>query len=195
MGYPSLSTICPVIAFDDKNQLFLNEDKTVGFGFMCRPLPGASSTLQSELTSLLSDEYPKGTIMSFMLFRSPDVDENLSQMLNLRGNYYHDLLSPIVVDRAKFLRHHSINHLISNTKSGIYDAGMIVDVKLIITVKVPVSNGLEPSDKEIYEIGVLRDKIQSGLINFAPRILEPQTWIRVMSTLVKLVRTCFMERS
>ena len=185
MANPSLSSICPVIAFDEESNIFLNEDKTIGFGFMCEPLPGTTDSLQSQLSSLTSIEFPTGSLMSFMLFRSPDIDSYLSKMIKIRHSFYHDLLSPIVADRANFLRHHSIEHLIAKTKQGIYDAGMIVDVKLIVTIKVPVGNGLEPTSKEIAETQELISRVQSALneMRFAPETLTPNSWLRVMSTL------------
>ena len=134
----SLSKISPTIAYDEEHKLFYNDDKTLGFGFVCQPIPGGSDDLQAQITSLLSTEMPKGSMMSFMLFRSPDIDKQLAQMFNLRSGHQHELLTPILKDRINFLRYHTRNRITSNMNNIYYDSGLIVDVKLFITVKIPV---------------------------------------------------------
>ena len=105
MGYSNtLSAICPVCAYDEENKIFLNDDHTLGFGFVCTPLPGPSDSLEAQMSSLLSIELPKGSMMSFMIFRSPDIDEILDGMIAMRAGHTHDLLTPIILDRANFLR-------------------------------------------------------------------------------------------
>ena len=101
-SYKSLSDICPVLAYDEQHRIFYNDDKTLGFGFVCQPIPGGNDDLQSQITSLLSTEMPKGSMMSFMLFRSPDIDRQLAQMFNLRSGHQHELLTPILKDRINF---------------------------------------------------------------------------------------------
>jgi len=141
MGYKnSLSDICPVIAYDEERKLFLNDDKTLAFGFACTPLPGTTDSLQAQMSSVLSTDLPKGSMMSFMLYRSPDVDEILDNMQAMRASHVHELLSPIINDRVNFLRYHTRNHIIGRSGQTAYDSGIIVDVKLFITVKIPVNN-------------------------------------------------------
>ncbi|MCS6730597.1 conjugal transfer protein TraC, partial [Proteus mirabilis] len=36
------SDVCPVRAYDEKNHIFLCDNKYIGFGFLCRPLSGTS---------------------------------------------------------------------------------------------------------------------------------------------------------
>lgn len=181
----SLSSICPVIAFDPDKKIFLIDDDTLGFGFLCTPLPGASESLESQVQSLLSTEMPKGTMMSFMLYRSPDCDYILDNMLAMRANHMHPLLTPLIIDRVNFLRYHTRNHITANRNGSFYDSGLIVDVKLIITVKVPVSSGIDPKEAELQSVSELRDKVQSALneCGFGPYQMTANQWIRVMSTL------------
>ena len=186
MGYKnSLSDICPVIAYDEERKLFLNDDKTLAFGFACTPLPGTTDSLQAQMSSVLSTDLPKGSMMSFMLYRSPDVDEILDNMQAMRASHVHELLSPIINDRVNFLRYHTRNHIIGRSGQTAYDSGIIVDVKLFITVKIPVNNGLEPTDVERVTVSDYRDKLQSSLAEcgFCPRVLDAKTWLRCMSTL------------
>ena len=186
MGYKNtLSSICPVIAYDEEHRLFLNDDNTLGFGFHCTPLPGASDSLQAQMSSVLSTELPKGSMMSFMLYRSPDVDAILDNMLAMRASHVHELLSPIIEDRVNFLRHHTRNHILGRSGSTFYDSGIIVDCKLFISIKIPVKCGLTPTESEIRVVCDCRDKLQSSLseCGFGPRPLDARTWLRCMSTL------------
>ena len=185
-SYKSLSDICPVLAYDEQHRIFYNDDKTLGFGFVCQPIPGGNDDLQSQITSLLSTEMPKGSMMSFMLFRSPDIDRQLAQMFNLRSGHQHELLTPILKDRINFLRYHTRNHITSNMNNVFYDSGLIVDVKLFITVKIPVGNGTDPSLTEIDRTVECRSRIESSLreSGFCPVTMDARAWIRVMSTLV-----------
>ena len=132
-----MSSLCPVIAYDEDSKIFYNDDNTIAFGFLCQPLPGITDSLEAQVRSLLTTDLSSGTTLSVMLFRSPDIDELLDGMLSLRVKHIHKLLTPIVVDRTNFLRYHTRNALTANVKGGIYDSGIIVDVKLIITVKIP----------------------------------------------------------
>lgn len=182
----SLSKISPTIAYDEEHKLFYNDDKTLGFGFVCQPIPGGSDDLQAQITSLLSTEMPKGSMMSFMLFRSPDIDKQLAQMFNLRSGHQHELLTPILKDRINFLRYHTRNRITSNMNNIYYDSGLIVDVKLFITVKIPVRSGIDPSITELDRVSECRSRIESSLreSGFCPQTMDARAWLRAMSTLV-----------
>ena len=186
MGYKNtLSSICPVIAYDEDKKIFLLDDNTLAFGFHCTPLPGTTDSLQAQMSSVLSTELPKGSMMSFMLYRSPDVDEILDNMLAMRASHIHELLSPIIEDRVNFLRYHTRNHILGKSGQSYYNSGIIVDVKLFITVKIPVKSGIDPTEVEKSNVSDCRDKLQSSLseCGFAPRVLDAKTWLRCMSTL------------
>ena len=186
MKQPGMSSLCPVIAYDEDSKIFYNDDNTIAFGFLCQPLPGITDSLEAQVRSLLTTDLPSGTTLSFMLFRSPDIDELLDGMLSLRVKHIHKLLTPIVVDRTNFLRYHTRNALTASVKGGIYDSGIIVDVKLIVTVKIPVKDGLDPAEKDLGIAAEMRSRIESALkeINLAPQVLSARLWLRVMSTLL-----------
>ena len=39
-GYDKLSVLSPVIGYDTETKLFFMDDRTIGFGFVCDPIPG-----------------------------------------------------------------------------------------------------------------------------------------------------------
>ncbi len=185
--YPALAQVCPVIAFDREHMLFYLDDKTIGFGFECTPLGFFNQELQSQITSLLSLEFPDGTSMSFYQFRSPDIDEQLDSMINLRFGFNDPLLSPMLIDRADYLREHTEHPIMAHTPSGdSINCGRIVDVKLMITVKIPVGNGLAPTQAEVDTATDLRRRTLSALrdCGFQPIELTASRWLRFMGTIV-----------
>lgn len=183
----TLSDICPVMAYDEESKLFIMDDDTLAFGFECQPLPGVNDALEAQMQSLLNTELPKGSMMSFMIFRSPDIDAVLDNMVAMRAQYSHDLLTPIILDRVNFLRYHTRNHIIGKSLQSYsyYDSGIIVDVKLFVSIKIPVKNGNEPTQSEIQTASDCRERIDSSLkeCGFAPRVLDANRWLRAMSTL------------
>lgn len=75
--------IAPV-AVDDQHKIFLCDDKTLGFCFDCLPLIGGGEKEHSKLDQLFSQNYPANMTMSFRLFRSPDLEEQLLQAERMR---------------------------------------------------------------------------------------------------------------
>lgn len=51
--------------------------KTLGFCFECQPLTGGREKEHEKLDQLFSQNFPSNMTMSFLLFRSPDIEENL----------------------------------------------------------------------------------------------------------------------
>ena len=74
-GNSTMSSLSPVIAYDDASKIFFNDDKTIGFGFVCQPLPGGNEETEKQLQTFLALDFPEGTTISFMLFRSPDIED------------------------------------------------------------------------------------------------------------------------
>lgn len=185
-GNSTMSSLSPVIAYDDASKIFFNDDKTIGFGFVCQPLPGGNEETEKQLQTFLALDFPEGTTISFMLFRSPDIDAYLNHMIMLRGGYYDKLLTPLLYDRTNFLREHSQQPLITERDGSTINCGLIVDVKLFITVKLPVSNGINPKNAEIEATKDLQRRSYSALkdIGFCPSEMSDIDFTRIMGTLV-----------
>ncbi len=181
----TLSALSPVVAYDDDTKLFFCDDKTVGYSFICIPACGGGEELQQQLQSFLSLEFVEDTTISFMLYRSPDIDSQLDQMILLRNGFYDELLSPMLQDRCQFLREHTEKPLITRRDGAVYDCGRIVDIKLFVTVKIPVKDGCAPTDSEMSFISELQRRSFSSLreCGFAPIEMNEAQYLRVMSTI------------
>ena len=65
------SELLPVLAYSDDEQLFFMEDQSVGFGFLCDPLPGGDESVADRVNVLLNNDWPKDTLLQFGLYASP----------------------------------------------------------------------------------------------------------------------------
>src|SRR5699024_11285167 len=68
-----------------EDQCFLRNDGGLGFGFLCQPLTGADTTASDRLNVLLTQDWPKGTVMQVGLWAGPDTKANTHDMMALRG--------------------------------------------------------------------------------------------------------------
>jgi conjugal transfer ATP-binding protein TraC len=178
-------SLIPVLAYDPTNQLFLNDDQTLGFAFLCEPLTYGDEKIQERVSGLLNQQFPAETTLQFIMFRSPDVTNKLNNMLTLRDGFKHPLLSKVVEERAEFLRKHTMENLHSASNKGVFDNGLVQDLKLIITCKCPIRNH-KPDNDEIEEMVHLRTKIESALktIGTNPQPMTAKGFVRVMGTML-----------
>lgn len=179
----------PAFAVDPDNKVFLCNDKTQGFVFECQPLAGGDEKINDKLEQFLAQNYPDDMTMQFMLFRSPDIKWQLNAMSNLRSGMNHPLLTPVIEDRIAFLREHTQKDLIKRSLRGsVHDMGLIQDLKLIISVKIPYTGetGVEgPTAGEMQMIQQWQQKMLSLLrsMSLAPRLMTPQDYLRLMNSL------------
>ncbi|WP_139379747.1 TraC family protein, partial [Zoogloea sp. LCSB751] len=82
----------------------LMDDQSAGFGFICEPLCGADEKVQERMNGFLNQEYPSKTTIQFLLFRSPDINQEMYQMQGLRDGFRHSLLSSVIQERISYLQ-------------------------------------------------------------------------------------------
>ncbi|MBX4541737.1 type IV secretion system protein TraC [Klebsiella sp. BA397-4A_EMB] len=82
MNFPQFSRILPYKDYDSATGLFIN-NKTIGFMFEARPLPGADKSIVATLEHLLRSKLPRGVPVSFHLVSSKlvgnDIDYGLRE--------------------------------------------------------------------------------------------------------------------
>ena len=145
------SALIPVMSYAPSQHLFLLDDNTVGMGFLCLPLSGADDKMQERVNGFLNQDYPKNTIIQFCLFRSPDISGLTNSMLGLRDHYPHHVFTQVIKERVDFLEKHTHEKLVASSHRGTYDNGVNQDLKLMVTVKVPI-NSTQPTQSEIREL-------------------------------------------
>lgn len=177
------STLIPVVAYNQEDKLFYGDDQTLGFGFVCEPLCGADEKIQERMIGFLNQEFPKNSVMQFILFRSPDINDQMYRMGDMRSHQHDPLLSGVIKERISFLKEHTQERIIGQNHKGIYDSGIVQDLKLFVTLKVPLSE-VKPSREEILETSQLQIKVKAGLqsIGLWPIEMTALRYIRIMST-------------
>lgn len=179
------ASLIPVVAYDAENKYFLLDDSTIGIAFLCTPSNYANEQLEDRFQGFLNQSYPDDSVMSFTLFKSPDIYGNLARMKGLRVGYNDPLMRDIIAERMAFMEYHSKNPIKSKVSTGMFDLGTILDQKLIVTLKIPISSG-KPSPSEIEKIKDLTDSVTSGLqtAELRPQQINAATYIRLMETMI-----------
>jgi len=172
-------------AYSETDGLFLLDDNSLGFGFLCEPLQGMADELQNQVNSFLNQDFPANTLMQFALVRSPDIQYALDDMQRLRDDFHHPLFEDVISERLHFLQRHTHQRLLSKAKGAVYDNGLIHDLKLIVTVKTPTAKA-QPSFDEVEQAKELKTRVSSGLdtLGLRPRSLDASGYIHLMSTLL-----------
>ena len=171
------------LAVDNKHRIFMCDDKTLGFAFECQPLTGGGEKEHEKLDQLFSQNFPANMTMSFLLFRSPDIEENLLVAERMRMNHKHPLLTPVFEERMHWLRKHTSEDIVGTALNGaVFNVGRVIDLKLIVSVKIPFA-GEHPSDEAMEECVDWATKIISSLksIGFAPYQMDAHRYVRFVN--------------
>ncbi|KKN33852.1 hypothetical protein LCGC14_0799590 [marine sediment metagenome] len=174
-------SIFPVMAYDSDTGYFINDDKSIGYTFLCQPLFGQDGQVEERLTSFINTDFPAGTIVSIMWFRSPDYTYDLAKMRDLRERtgFYNPLMSDVIKQRSEFLMGGGVEAVDPQLGQ------LFFDLKVFITVKLPIRNAL-PDQEEEYLLASYKKKTESALktIGFRPTELNADGYIRAISSLM-----------
>jgi conjugal transfer ATP-binding protein TraC len=177
--------VIPVLAYCEDKHAFLMDDQSIGFGFVCEPLCAADEKVQERVNGFLNQEFPPKSTLQFILFRSPDIHAEMNEMLDLRDGPEESLLMSVIKERVDFLQHHTSEQIYSRSNKGIFNNGLIQDLKLFVTCKIPIK-GNTPTESELLELRALRTKVESSLqtVRLRPHPMTAERYIRIMSTLL-----------
>lgn len=170
--------LCPVLAYDDENFMFLCEGNQLGFGFVCQPLNGTNGKEASQLRATLSAGWPAGSIVQFDLICHQNITSVINEMLEMRENCPQRTLRDAITKRGEFLQSKTLTPIDSN---GV----KVRDHVLLITAKVRLASAL-PNDQEVILAGELRATLETTLINsgFRPNALTSANYINIMSSIL-----------
>ncbi|WP_443743203.1 TraC family protein [Sutterella sp.] len=171
------------LAVDVDHRIYMCDDNTLAFAFECQPLTGGGEKEHEKLDQLFSQNFPANMTMSFLLFRSPDIEENLILAERMRLNHRHPLLTPVFEERMNWMRRHTKEEIVGQALNGaVFNVGRIVDLKLIISVKIPFT-GEEPSESDMEDVIDWATKIISSLksIGLAPYQMDADRYVRFMN--------------
>lgn len=178
------SSLFPPVCYDENNHLFLGDDKTIGFAFVCTPLYGTSEKIEQQVNSLLNEAYPAGTQAQFLSFRSPDVVAEMDRMLAMRDGLANPLLKKMVRARSEYFTGHTLEKLVAETEKGTYNLGYLHDLKIIVSYKFQIAGNMA-TERETSDVLEIFTKVKTTLtdIHMRPASITATMWIRIMNTI------------
>jgi len=182
----SPACLISALAYDPDSQLIMHADGCLGFVIRCYPLLGVDERIVQQLQPLLSLPYPTNTILQVSLWTSPDVEDQLLAMHEVRTprpgvvmSNGRRIASALVLSRGEYLRRH--------TQCPISDLAptRIRDIQVLVSVKVPFA-GDAPNESECDLLGRLRTGCEQILrtVGMAPLTLDPERYLRVLGALL-----------
>ena len=174
--------LLPVVAYDEESKLFAMDDSSLGFGFFCQPLIYGDEKIQDRVNSFLNQELPTNTVIQICLFRSPDISQQMYEMQDLRNGFRHPIMSRVINEREAFFRQHTFNDLTTRSSQGFFNLGVVQDLKLCITMKVPINNPM-PTEKDIEDTKAFMLRMESSLqtVGLMPRPFNAQQYLHFVN--------------
>ena len=178
-----VSSLFTPLSYDEQSRMFYTSDNYIAFGWISNPIGGANDQIAEKLNMLLSMQYPPSTVISLSCFASPDIDAYIAHMLDIRraANFGgHPVLEQAILEKAEFLQ--------GGTKRRLNDRlyGVLRDVVISITCKVPASKGSLPSDKDWRQAGEHRTALEKGLeaLGLAPLAMTQSIYLHLIGSML-----------
>jgi conjugal transfer ATP-binding protein TraC len=173
------SRLFPALAYDPENGVFLLEDRSLGFGFLCDPLSGGDQGIQDRVNVFLNQEWPIDTLIQVSLWTSPDIQRNLAVLKSRRSGSMAEVTQGLVGNTLSFLQDGTRNAVDSSTHI------LIRRCQVIITVKLPTARP-QPTEAEVERAKSLRlTSLQSLItIGLRPQPLTADRYVRLMSVML-----------
>ena len=177
--YLRASQLFSILAYDAEDGLFLTEDRSLSFGFICQPLSGADPAVADRVNVLLNQDWPVDTLLQVSLWTSPDIDATLALMqvrrIAQQQPFHQDMLRATV----EFLGQGAQSAL--EGTAGI----RLRRMQVLVTVKLPMA-GAMPTESDIRRAAELRlSTFQSlGTIGLRPETLGSDHYVRLLSTML-----------
>lgn len=171
------SSLFRVLAEAPDSGIFLLDDRSLGFGFICQPLAGISSGLFDRLNVLLNQEWPVDTLIQCLLFTSPDLPEG-----GVSGNRDKAALTlPQRLDERSRIFRKEATDVPLHELNGV----LVRKSELILTFKIPLK-AMEPSEGEMADTEKLSGATFQALstIGLCPIQLSGARWLRLMAVIL-----------
>ncbi len=180
------TNLFPPQAYDEKREVFVMDDNTIGFVLLCEPISSMDQNTQQAMESFFQNTpFPEGSNIQLNLFRSPDIKSQLADIYTLREGNNDRLFKKIIQERIKFLDDHTIHRMKRQFKEKRHDQGVVFDLKLLLSVKVPI-DAAYPTEDDLRRIENLKIEASAslGAVELQPKALNADGYIRVMQTML-----------
>ena len=173
------SRLFPTLAYAPEDGLFLLEDRSLGFGFLCDPLSGGDRAVSDRLNVFLNQEWPVDTLIQVSLWTSPDILGDLAYLNARRSGAMAPVCRDLVGNTLEFLQEGTETPV--DGTSGI----LIRRCQVIVTVKLPLARP-QPTESEFEQARALRlTSLQSlTTIGLRPVPLTADRYVRLMTVIL-----------
>jgi conjugal transfer ATP-binding protein TraC len=155
----SSAVLSPVMAYAPDEGLFVGHDQSLGFGFHCRPRPGAGERCEQLLRTLLEDERVPGSFLQIFLMATPN-------LVVARTRAMTQFASAAAPGPAAMMRR-NLDWLFSHAERPFEEFGglWLREFRLIVTCKAPIE-GVVPSEAEIETAAQAARRMERALTAF-----------------------------
>jgi conjugal transfer ATP-binding protein TraC len=169
----------PTLAYDADSHLFLLDDQSLAFGYVCEPLSAGDQSNADRLLVLANLDWPAETLVQVALWTSPDVEENVARMEGLRIDTATSVLRESTRRTAEFLRAGSAAPIAPGIDLPLRE------LQIIVTAKIPLA-GPQPTEHERREARELQSTALQILktAGMRPRRLTADLHVRIMTTML-----------
>lgn len=169
----------PVLGYSDDDRIFILDDTSLAYGFICYPLPGADETVNSRINNFLNSEWPVNTCIQISMFSSDNINRQVNGYLLKRNGVADPLFEKMAYQRGEFLQHSTL-HAPDRT-TGIKARNF----HLVITVKIPIQE-FAPSDDEYDQAIDLQITSAKNLdtIGLTPVPLDKDGYLAIMDDIL-----------
>ncbi|RKT45624.1 type IV secretion system protein TraC [Thiocapsa rosea] len=173
------NALFPTLAYDPDSHLFLLDDQSLAFGYLCEPLSAADQSNADRLLVLGNLDWPPETLLQVALWTSPDVEETVARMEGLRIETATALLRESTRRTAAYLR--------AGSSAPISPAGdlRLRELQVLVTAKLPLA-APQPSAHELRDARELQATALQVLVTagMRPTSLTADRHVRIMTTLL-----------
>jgi conjugal transfer ATP-binding protein TraC len=181
-----LDSIFPVRAYDPESKLFWckgdDKESYLAAAWLCAPLSGVDSQSSLNLKSILSNDYPKDTLISFHLTTTTFIDPILSRFYNARSHVMSDKSNPIKADIARRYCANRVKLYQEGAKAPLDEGNplLLKDFTMVCTMKVPVDK--VPTDEDFDKIRTLAVSFESALTSLkcSPSQMNHEDYLAIM---------------
>ena len=178
-GGEKAADLFSVLAYSEDDQIFLTDDNSIAFGFLCDPLEGTDQKAKDRINVLLNGDWPDDTIMQFNLYGGQDIHKVMNTMSEIRKDKGTEFTEANTKKRKQFFIDGTQEVIEKN--SGVKVRNFV----LIVTVKIPINDAI-PNEKEIARVSDLRGGFKQSLstVGLRPDPMDANEYVHLMSSML-----------
>lgn len=173
------NSLFPTLAYDPDVGLYLLDDQSLAFGYLCEPMASADLSNADRLLVLANLDWPADTLVQVISWASPDVEERVARMEGLRIDTATSVLRESTRRAAQFVRAGSAAPIAPGSDLRVRE------IQVIVTAKIPLA-APQPTAHERREAAELYATTLQVLktAGMRPQPLTADLHVRIMSTLL-----------